>query len=85
MWWQAMLWGMLGGGVFRVGFNLTKWAVMSALEARLDSKREEVAQLAVSDPEALAERLGLPVEVIKRYGEGQRIRDQLPGNGYSPQ
>ena len=79
------MWGMAGGAVWRVVWNMIRWAIVSMLDARLDNKREEVAQMAVSNPEALAERLGLPIEVIKRYGEGQRIRDQLPGNGYSPQ
>lgn len=80
-WWQLMLWGAAGGAVFRVGWNLTKAGVIAALDHRLEHKRQAVAREAVADPEALANRLGLPVEVVKRFAEGQAaMQNEKPGN-----
>lgn len=84
MWWQSMLWGMLGGGVLRVGWNTTRYAIVSAMDARLERKRANIAAEAVANPEAVAERLGLPIDVVKRYVEGQSVRDQMKGEGYDP-
>ena len=84
MWWQAMLWGMAGGAVWRVVWNMTRWAIVSMLDARLDRKREAVAKQAIEDPEALATRLGLPIEVVRRYAEGRQVKDRMDTDSYRP-
>lgn len=84
IWWQAMLWGMAGGAVWRVVWNLFKRGVVAGLDARLDRKREALAKQAIADPEAVATRLGLPVEVVQRYVEGRQVKDRMDSEEYKP-
>ncbi|QOC55759.1 hypothetical protein SEA_ARCHIMEDES_59 [Gordonia phage Archimedes] len=84
IWWQAMLWGMAGGAVWRVTWNLVKSGIVAGLDARLDRKREAMAKQAVANPEAVAERLGLPIEVVRRYAEGRQVKDRMDSQEYKP-
>lgn len=78
-WWEAMLFGMLGGAVWRVTWNATKYAIVSTLDRRLDHKREALTQQALHDPQAVADRLGLPRSAIERFADGMRAMENNEG------
>ena len=83
-WYWVMLLGMAGGAAWTVLKQAIRWLVVSVLDARLDSKREAVARAAIEDPDALAKRLGLPVEVVRRYAEGKSAMVEPDPEGYRP-
>ncbi|AOE44408.1 hypothetical protein SEA_GHOBES_57 [Gordonia phage Ghobes] len=76
--WVEVYWvALLAVLSWKLVWFATSWVVRAFLDARLEAKEEQLRKLAVADPKAVASRLGLPEEVVKRYVEGEGVKREL--------